>query len=57
MAVGPGYICEATGELIPMTAKVDDIIMYAQGTGSPIILEDEVFVVLKERDIFGIITS
>lgn len=54
IGVGDGSYLEC-GKLIPMKVKVGDRVIYTNWSGSPIAIDDEIFVILNERDILSII--
>ena len=55
IAVGPGKMDD--GEIIAMTVKVGDIVLYKEYGGDDFKLDGEEVVILKEDDILGIITK
>ena len=55
IAVGPGKMDD--GEIIAMTVKVGDLVLYKEYGGDDFKLDDEEVVILKEDDILGIITK
>lgn len=57
ISVGDGAILE-NGMKVPMEVKIGDKIVYASFAGTPIATdgkEDDVFIVLNERDVLAII--
>jgi chaperonin GroES len=54
IAVGEGARFE-DGTLCPMQVQVGDVVVYAHFAGSPIEVDDKVYVILNERDILCII--
>ena len=53
IAVGPGYVCDQTGELVETTVEIGDIVMYPKGAGQPLNLNGLEFLILRERDLYG----
>lgn len=53
MAVGAGKY--EKGVLLPMYCKIGDVVAYGKYAGSPIKIEGEEFVILKEEEVFGIV--
>ena len=45
-----------SGELIPMTVKNGDRILFGKWSGTEVTLDGEELLIMKESDIFGIIT-
>jgi chaperonin GroES len=56
LAVGPGARDE-TGKLIPIDLKVGDIVLFGKWSGTEVKLDGEDLLVMKESDIFGVLTS
>jgi chaperonin GroES len=54
IAVGEGARRE-TGELIPMSVKTGDRILFGKWSGAEVRMEDEDYLIMKESDILGII--
>ena len=54
ISVGEGARTEA-GELIPMSVKVGDRILFGKWSGSEVRLEGEDLLIMKESDILGLI--
>ena len=53
VAVGPGEIVE--GKTIPMMTKVGDRVQYADFIGANVTIDDEEYVVVRERDLYFIL--
>lgn len=53
-AVGQGKVLP-NGTLRPLEVKAGDQVMFSQGAGSIVKIDDEEYVVLKEEDIFAIL--
>ena len=56
IAAGEGFVCESTGEITPITVKVGDVIMFPYGGGAPIEIDGHELLMIRERDIYGIVT-
>ena len=54
IAVGEGARRE-TGELIPMSVKAGDRVLFGKWSGTEVRMEDEDYLIMKESDILGII--
>lgn len=55
IAVGPGALSEK-GEAVPMNVKKGDRILFGKYSGTEVKVDGEELVILKESDIFGIIS-
>lgn len=55
VAVGSGYISQATGQRIPLEIKVGDKVVYGKHTGIDVKFDGEELVLLTERDILVVI--
>ena len=55
VAVGPGALSEK-GETVPMNVKKGDRILFGKYSGTEVKVDGEELVILKESDIFGIIS-
>jgi chaperonin GroES len=51
VAVGPGKYAELTGNLIPMTCKVGDEVLYGKYTGTEINIDGKEYLIMRESDI------
>jgi chaperonin GroES len=51
IAVGPGRL--EKGQRVPMELKVGDRVVYGKYTGSPVELDDEEIILIKESDVFA----
>jgi chaperonin GroES len=56
IAVGEGARKDS-GELIPMTVKTGDRILFGKWSGTEVRIEGEDLLIMKESDILGIITT
>ena len=54
VAVGPGKVSES-GDSLTMNVSVGDTVIFGQYGGNEIKLNDEDFLILSERDIFGVV--
>ena len=54
IAIGAGRRTEA-GVLVPMTVKVNDLVLFPRHAGTAVKVEDEEVLVLDEEEIFAII--
>ena len=54
VAVGPGKISN-TGDTVPMNVSEGDIVIFGQYGGNEIKLDGEEYLILSERDIFGVV--
>lgn len=55
IAVGPGKANDSTGELIKMSVKVGDKVLYGKYSGTEVTIDGEEYLIMRENDIFGII--
>jgi len=46
-----------SGELIPMTVKAGDKILFGKWSGTEVKIDDEDLLIMKESDILGVITA
>jgi len=56
LAVGPGKTLD-NGKVIPLDVKVGDRVVYSKYGGTEIKLNGEEYVVLRQDDILGVVTS
>lgn len=56
VAVGTGSRKE-NGDIIPLQIKVGDIVLYGKWAGTEVKVGTENLIVMKESDVFGIITK
>jgi chaperonin GroES len=54
LAVGPGRRTE-NGDLVPLTVKINDKVLFGKFAGQAIKIDGEEMVVLREEEIYGII--
>ena len=56
VATGPGKVAD-NGELVKMTIKVGDKVLYGKYSGTEVTIEGEEYLIMRESDIFAIIPS
>ncbi len=54
VATGPGKVAES-GELVKMTVKVGDKVLYGKYSGTEVTIEGEEYLIMRESDIFAIV--
>ena len=54
VAVGPGRKSKK-GNIVPVTIKVGETVMFTRGTGIPIKVNGEEYVILKEDEALGLV--
>ena len=54
VAVGPGKASD-TGEIIPMSVKVKDTVLYGKYSGTEVTIDNEDYLIVRESDILAII--
>jgi chaperonin GroES len=54
VAVGPGRKSKK-GNLVPVTIKIGETVMFTKGTGIPIKVNGEEYVILKEDEALGLV--
>ena len=55
LAIGPGRVNEATGQITTMTVSVGDKILFSKYAGTEITLNDESHLILSEDDVLVIL--
>ena len=55
VAVGPGKYADLTGNLIPLSVKVGDQVLYGKYSGQEITIDGKEFLIMRESDIIGTI--
>jgi len=55
VAVGPGKHADLTGNLIPMTIKVGDKVVYGKYGGQEFSWEGKEYLIMRESDVFVIL--
>jgi chaperonin GroES len=56
VAVGPGRVAD-DGKLIKMELKTGDKVLYGKYSGTEIKIEDEDYLIMRESDVYAIITN
>jgi chaperonin GroES len=56
LAIGPGARDES-GALLPLDVKVGDRVLFGKWSGTEVTIDGEELVIMKESDIFGVLTS
>jgi len=54
VALGPGKASD-TGEIIPMTVKVGDTVLYGKYSGTEVTIDNEEYLIVRESDILAVI--
>lgn len=54
VAAGPGKISD-NGELVKMTVKVGDKVLYGKYSGTDVTVDGEEYLIMRESDIFAIV--
>jgi chaperonin GroES len=54
VATGPGKVAD-NGELVKMTVKVGDKVLYGKYSGTEITIDGEEYLIMRESDIFAIV--
>ena len=54
IAVGAGATNDK-GEIVPLTVKVGDAVLYGKYSGTEINVDGEEYLIMRENDIFGIV--
>ncbi|MBF0429831.1 MAG: co-chaperone GroES [Fibrobacteria bacterium] len=54
-AVGPGKPSENSGEIIQMTVKTGDTVLYGKYSGTEVTIDSEEYLIMRESDILAII--
>jgi chaperonin GroES len=55
IAVGPGKYADLTGNLIPLSVKIGDQILYGKYSGQEITIDGKEYLIMRESDIIGTI--
>ena len=55
VAVGSGYVAQATGQRIPLEIKVGDKVVYGKHAGIEVTFDGEELVLLTENDVLVVI--
>lgn len=54
VAVGPGRV-DDNGNRVPMSVKVDDVVIFAKYAGTEVKVDGEEYLIVKESDILAIV--
>lgn len=54
VAVGPG-LTDANGEIVPMNVNIGDKVMFAVFAGAQLNIDGKSYLVVREREIYGIL--
>jgi chaperonin GroES len=57
IAVGPGKVADLSGQLIPMTYKVGDQVLYGKYAGTELPIDGKEYLIMRESDIYGTFTN
>jgi chaperonin GroES len=55
IAVGPGKYADLTGNLIPLSVKIGDQVLYGKYSGQEISIDGKEYLIMRESDIIGTI--
>ncbi|MES2828656.1 MAG: co-chaperone GroES [Bacteroidota bacterium] len=53
VAVGPGKFADQTGNVIPLSVKVGDQVLYSKYGGTEITVEGKEYLIMRDSDILG----
>ena len=53
VAAGPGKYADLTGNLIPLSVKVGDQVLYSKYAGTEVNIDGKEYLVMREADILG----
>jgi chaperonin GroES len=56
LVVGNG-LKNDSGDRVPLDVNVDDVILFSKTSGMEVKLGDKTFVVLKEKEVLGVVTN
>ncbi len=56
VAVGPGRVLDS-GELLPLTVKVGDTVLYHTGWGAEVSIDGEKLISFAENELVGVLTE
>jgi chaperonin GroES len=56
VATGPGKTAD-NGELVKMTLKVGDTVLYGKYSGTEVTIDGEEYLIMRESDIFAVIPA
>jgi len=55
VAVGPGKYAEQTGNLVPLSVKVGDVVLYGKYGGTEITYEGKEYLIMRETDLYAVL--
>ena len=55
VAVGPGKYAELTGNLVPLSVKVGDVVLYGKYGGTEITFEGNEYLIMRETDLYAVL--
>lgn len=55
VAVGPGKYADLTGNLVPLSIKAGDTVLYGKYSGTEINIDGTDFLIMRESDILAIV--
>jgi chaperonin GroES len=55
VAVGPGKYAELTGNLVPLSVKVGDVVLYGKYGGTEITYEGKEYLIMRETDLYAVL--
>ncbi|WP_158800604.1 co-chaperone GroES [Pedobacter sp. L105] len=55
VAVGPGKYAEVTGNLVPLSVKVGDVVLYGKYGGTEITYEGKEYLIMRETDLYAVL--
>jgi chaperonin GroES len=55
VAVGPGKYAEQTGNLVPLSVKVGDVVLYGKYGGTEITFEGKEYLIMRETDLYAVL--
>jgi len=55
VAIGPGKYAEQTGNLIPLSVKEGDKVLYGKFAGQEITIDGKDFLIMRESDIYVVL--
>ena len=55
VAVGPGKFAELTGNLVPLSVKVGDVVLYGKYGGTEITYEGKEYLIMRETDLYAVL--
>lgn len=55
VAVGPGKFAEVTGNLVPLSVKVGDVVLYGKYGGTEITYEGKEYLIMRESDLYAVL--